>query len=180
MPWLNIKSYDLRSYGKISYDTPSYAMAFSIKLHFQLNYIIGRHMISYGMTFSIKSHYMTWHHMTWHHNTPCHRMAWRDLVVGKTQVSAHGRPSVWKCAAQNHSPLRVCLVRASWLCCTLCWPWTPWGSVAVSLKWSTTTAAGFCHSTEMESSDWPVTRMSSIADTSVVVCRGTERWWGNS
>jgi len=68
-------------------------------------------------------------------------------------------------------PTMVCLVRASWLCCTSCWPSCPRGSVCVSLKWSTAAAPGppgFCQTTSRESSVWPVTRMPSIPDASVV------------
>lgn len=62
-------------------------------------------------------------------------------------------------------PTIVCLVRASWLICMLSSSSCPSGSVCLSLKWSTS-AGGFFQSTWIETSVWPRTRISSIAETS--------------
>lgn len=65
----------------------------------------------------------------------------------------------------QYLPTRVCLVRASWLLCTFSSSSCPAGSVCVSLKWSTS-VGGFFQSTWIETSVWPRTRISSIAETS--------------
>lgn len=65
----------------------------------------------------------------------------------------------------------VCLVRASWLLCTLSSSACPAGSVCLSLKKSTS-VCGFFQSTWMETSVWPRTWISSIAETS-----GKDKTW---
>ena len=96
---------------------------------------------------------------------------WIEGYTYYTDIKANKRPSGVLCLLCSlvlllkDLPTIVCLVRASWLLCTSNSSSRPEGSVCLSLKKSTS-ACGFFQSTWIETSVWPRTRISSIAETS--------------